>query len=185
MEIDDIDGARPKKSKQIDIKTREVNKLDDIEGAKAVPRHAPRERSGGYNVYDYSDITKQQFVSTRVTNPLNPSYTIRDENGQLAEIGEVVGSKPNVLPPERRQSELMKTSLRTDDIMGATAGTKGQGVFAENHARREYRDTNRVDDIEGAHSGSLRKAPRTNRVTNPLDPCYDAVGGKELSDPNN
>lgn len=35
MEIDDIDGARPKKVKQNDIKTRETMKIDDIEGTKA------------------------------------------------------------------------------------------------------------------------------------------------------
>ena len=35
MEIDDIDGARPKKVKQLEIKTRESNKIDDIEGTKA------------------------------------------------------------------------------------------------------------------------------------------------------
>ena len=39
MEIDDIDGARPKKVKQNDIKTREIMKLDDIEGTKATVRH--------------------------------------------------------------------------------------------------------------------------------------------------
>jgi hypothetical protein len=42
MQIDDIEGARPKKSKLNDIKTREVNKIDDIEGTKAELRHAPR-----------------------------------------------------------------------------------------------------------------------------------------------
>lgn len=35
MEINDIDGARPKKEKVNDIKTREIMKIDDIEGAKA------------------------------------------------------------------------------------------------------------------------------------------------------
>jgi uncharacterized protein YxjI len=42
MEIDDIDGARPKKVKQNDIKTRESLKISDIEGTKALIRHAPR-----------------------------------------------------------------------------------------------------------------------------------------------
>ncbi len=42
MEIDDIDGARPKKTKQLDFETRESNKIDDIEGTKAQIRHAPR-----------------------------------------------------------------------------------------------------------------------------------------------
>jgi hypothetical protein len=39
MEIDDIDGARPKKDKLADVKTRETMKINDIEGTKAVPRH--------------------------------------------------------------------------------------------------------------------------------------------------
>jgi hypothetical protein len=42
MEIDDIDGARPKKVKQDQIKTRENMKIEDIEGTKAKLRHAPR-----------------------------------------------------------------------------------------------------------------------------------------------
>jgi hypothetical protein len=42
MEIDDIEGARPKKVKQLEIATRESNKIDDIEGTKAQIRHAPR-----------------------------------------------------------------------------------------------------------------------------------------------
>jgi len=42
MEIDDIDGARPKKHKVIEFALRETMKIDDIEGTKAKPRHAPR-----------------------------------------------------------------------------------------------------------------------------------------------
>ena len=65
--------------------------------------------------------------------------------------------------------------------MGATSGTKGLGVFAEHHQRKEFRQTNRTDDIEGARSGSLKKAPTTKRMVNPLDPKYDEPGAKELS----
>jgi hypothetical protein len=66
--------------------------------------------------------------------------------------------------------------LRTDDIIGAKASTKGAGVFAENHERKEYREINRTDDIEGARAGSLRKGPNTKRVSNPLDPTYEIPG---------
>ena len=38
----DIDGARPKKDKYIHIKTRQSNKLDDIEGSKPTIRHKER-----------------------------------------------------------------------------------------------------------------------------------------------
>jgi hypothetical protein len=40
------------------IKTRESNKINDIEGTKAEARHKPRNRSPGFDAYDYSDITK-------------------------------------------------------------------------------------------------------------------------------
>jgi len=39
MDINDIDGVKPKKNKQIEYKTRETMKIDDIEGAKARVRH--------------------------------------------------------------------------------------------------------------------------------------------------
>jgi len=77
-------------------------KLDDIEGTKARPRHSPRKNSGGFDNMDYSDITKAQFVTKRVADPLNPTYKARDENGQVIDIGAVDGSLPKVLPPERK-----------------------------------------------------------------------------------
>jgi hypothetical protein len=118
-------------------------------------------------------------VSRRTTNPLNPSYQIRDESGQLVEIGDVVGSSPNGMPPARKDDRLI-ASLRTDDIIGAKAGTKGVRGLDNGMQRSPERQVNRTDDIEGAQSGSLRKCPRTNRVSNPLDPSYDVPGHKEL-----
>jgi hypothetical protein len=53
------------------------------------------------------------------------------------------------LPPKRERGEVSLT-LKTKDIIGATSGTKGLGVFAENHARREFRTINQTDDIDGA-----------------------------------
>jgi hypothetical protein len=73
-----------------------------------------------------------------------------------------------VLPPEKKDEKFKSTSLKTDDILGAKASTKGKGVFAENHERKEYRDMNKTSDIEGAFSGSLKKGLTTNRVSNAL-----------------
>jgi hypothetical protein len=42
MEIDDIEGARPKKNKIVEYETRPSMKIDDIEGTKAKLRHSPR-----------------------------------------------------------------------------------------------------------------------------------------------
>jgi hypothetical protein len=74
--------------------------------------------------------------------------------------------------------------LKTDDILGAKASTKGKGVFAENHERKEYRDMNKTSDIEGAFSGSLKKGLTTNRISNALQPTYAIPGYSELANPN-
>jgi hypothetical protein len=42
----------------IDYEGAGPNKIDDIQGTKAEMRHKPRNRSPGFDAYDYSDITK-------------------------------------------------------------------------------------------------------------------------------
>lgn len=79
------------------------------------------------------------------------------------------------MPPAKNDPRIV-ASLRTDDIAGAKASTKGLGVFGENHERREFRQMNRTDDIDGAKAGSLKKCPATNRISNPLDPTYTVPG---------
>ena len=49
-------------------------------------RHKPRNNAAGYSAFDYSDVTKKPVVSMRCSNPLDPVYTIADENGSC-EIG--------------------------------------------------------------------------------------------------
>ena len=61
-------------------------------------------------------------------------------------------------------------SLNIHDIEGAKASTKGLGVFAVNHQRKEFRNSLDIKDIDGAHSGSLKKCPQTKRCYNPLNP---------------
>lgn len=83
MDVTDIHGAFPKRAWHVDARTKETNKIDDIEGTKAHQRHSPRKNSAGYTSYDYTDVTKAHFHTKRVANPMNPSYTIRDEDGKL------------------------------------------------------------------------------------------------------
>ena len=83
MDVKDIPGARARNDWIHDAKTKETNKIDDIDGTRAMPRHQPRKNSAGYTSYDYTDITRTQFASKRSVNPLIPNYTIRDENGSL------------------------------------------------------------------------------------------------------
>lgn len=184
MDVNDIEGARPTKVKVIEKAMRETMKIDDIGGTTSKVLHKPRARSPGYNNYDYSDITKAQFVSQRVVNPLNPTYKARDENGNVIDIGEVEGSKPMGLPKQHDTANKPFT-LRTDDIHGAQASTKGLGAFHETNTRKEFRQTNRNDDIPGAQAGSLKKSPQTKRNTNPLNPSYEDPGHKDLGSTQN
>ena len=57
MNVNDIEGARPRKYEVIEFARRETMKINDIEGTKAKIRHQPRNRSPDFNAYDYSDIT--------------------------------------------------------------------------------------------------------------------------------
>lgn len=70
-------------------------------------------------------------------------------------------------------------AMRTDDITGAQTSTKGLGVFSH-HQRRQYNETNNTADIFGAKSGTLKKGPTTQRVSNPLSPDYQFLGRDDL-----
>ena len=72
--------------------------ISDIDGTKARARHAARPGRGSspqvVDQMDYRDVTNVDFKSTRTTNPLNPGYVHRTEDGKLTDIGEVKGSHP-------------------------------------------------------------------------------------------
>ena len=71
----------------------------------------------------------------RCSNPLDPVYTVSDENGKTCDIGLVDGSKPAKMPDApKEQAKNRCGSLSTNDIDGAKTSTKGLGVFA--HAKR-------------------------------------------------
>jgi hypothetical protein len=38
-------------------------------------------RSTQYDSFNYNDITKTKFISSRSVNPLTPSYTVKDDKG--------------------------------------------------------------------------------------------------------
>ena len=60
---------------------------------------------------DYRDVTHVDFKTTRNINPLVPTYIVRDDDGKTQEIGPVEGSVPCVLPPARKDTNFVKTSL--------------------------------------------------------------------------
>ena len=132
---------------------------------------------------NYRDVTHTGFMTKRETNPLMPTYTIRDEDKKMIEIGSVFGSTSVVLPPARTDERFKCTTLTTSDIHGCKIGTKGLGNF-HNRARRGYRVTNEKNDIIGAQPDSLKKCPQTKRNTHPLDPDYQFLGRTELKNIN-
>lgn len=137
MAIDDIDKSRPKADAMAGRPTRDVMKIDDIQGTRAQARHKPRQNSNGFTSYDYNDVTKIERKSKRCSNPLDPTYTITDENGQSVEIGVVAGSKPARMPDPPKDRSSFGGSLNTSDIAGAQTSTKGLGVFANVQRRSE------------------------------------------------
>lgn len=106
MNIDDVDGARPAENKYQGIPTRNVLGVQDIEGAQPrINQHIKVGRNNrNYNSLNYRDVTHDYFKSSRSTNPLMPSYMIRDEDGKLVEISDVPGGKPGTLPPPRKDN---------------------------------------------------------------------------------
>lgn len=75
MNVSDLDGARPKQERVLN--TRETNKIHDIEGASPkVKKH--RKMFETYSNINYNDVTDKLRKSARITDLMNPSYTLRD-----------------------------------------------------------------------------------------------------------
>lgn len=60
------------------------------------------------------------------------------------------------------------------------ASTKGKGTFYDRE-RKDFRDINQTGDIFGAQVSTLKKAPTTERQTNPLSPDYKIPGAVEYA----
>ena len=187
MAIDDIERSRPKADAMQGRPTRDVMKTDDIQGTKAQMRHRPRQNSGGFTTYDYTDVTKIERKSKRCSNPLDPTYTAVDEAGKSYSIGEVEGSKPARMPDPPKDRSAYGGSLQTGDIAGAQTSTKGLGVFANVTRRSDQMTSTNLDtkNVLGAQSGTLLKGVKTTRQGNPLDGNYQYPGQSELTDANN
>ena len=165
MAIDDIERCRPKADAMQGRPTRDVMKTDDIAGTKAQMRHRPRQNSGGFTTYDYTDVTKIERKSKRCSNPLDPTYTAVDEDGKAYSIGQVEGSKPARMPDPPKDRASYGGSLATGDIAGAQTSTKGLGVFANVTRRSEQMTSTNLDtkNVFGAQSGTLMKGVKTTR----------------------
>ena len=136
MHIDDIQGVRPAKKKHLNVATKDILNISDIQGSKSRPRINFRNNLNmNYSALDYRDVTNADFKTTRTTNPLSPTYIVRDEKGEKTEIGRVPGSIPCVLPPERKDLDRISLSLKTRDIEGCGIGKILSGPFKDRERR--------------------------------------------------
>ena len=118
--------------------------VKDIDGAKAKKVYV---RQTAYDSFNYKDITKTQFVSSRTVNPLHPTYQVRDQDGQVIEIGGIDRSSPKKLPT--RTTGGFFDGLQIADIPGTAVGSRRVGNF-HNKERSHFRQTNDIKEIEGA-----------------------------------
>jgi hypothetical protein len=173
----DIEGAHPKPL--YPYRMRNPIGVSDIEGAYVgwKPHHKQVHPAPKDNISCQDINGDGLFKSTRHVDPLSPRYQydvpeITDDAGTTSRlsswrIGDVAGNKPRS-PPKAIADH---NSLEVHDIPGAYAGYLPPVV----HARRHYRNTNFVGDIEGTQPGF--QPFRTTRTTNPLSPSYALLDG--------
>ena len=51
------------------------------------------------------------------------------------------------------------------------------------HNRKEFREINKTNDIEGTHAGSLKKGITTHRILDPQNPNYGRYNPEALDKP--
>jgi len=106
--------------------------ISDIEGSKPKPEKFFNKP----NLNDIKDINQEwEFQTKRTTNPLEPNYQTRDEEGNLVTIGNIEGAKPRL---QHEVKEPYIRSLHTGDIAGASAGS----LLSRYSNRKDARETN-------------------------------------------
>ena len=144
-----------------------------IEGSKTKKKYI-RNNIGNvkYHYLNYSDLTQEIFSSGRCTNPLDPIYNFRKDNGEVIKYGFIEKSKPQTNYPFYHP---VPFGLKTDDIVGAQVGSKNKiNAFTG----MNFNLVN--NDIRGTSVGSLKKGISTKRCTNPIYPKYPYLGAVEL-----
>lgn len=151
--------------------TKLTNNIDDIVGSKPGwrPDHVQARYSAPpYPIMECQDISKQtsRYVdrTSRSTNSLDPVYHI---NGETIDTQ----FKPSPSKPYIEGNHL----LQTKDILGAYPGWT-----PNKFDRREFRNTNHLDDIKGAKADSIKHGITTNRSLHPLQPYYPSLDGEVL-----
>ncbi|TMW64030.1 hypothetical protein Poli38472_014147 [Pythium oligandrum] len=173
--VSDIDGTSFKK--KVIQNPRSPTRLDDIPGAQAgwlpankrpLREHPPRD------IIDVADIVNVGFKSSRVTNVLNPVYTV---NGMTSQDDAQMRSK--ILHPQLQKPSY---ALQTSDIAGANPYDASKNVVGgiPNEKRRGFRTTNRTDDINGAKADTVLHSIHSNRRVDPNWPEYVVLDGRRV-----
>ena len=146
--------------------------VHDIEGARPKPEIMLQKP----DFMCPTDINRDEmFTTKRTTNPLVPSYMVRDEDNNVVEIGEVHGSKPTqFVSPEKNAHD---RHLNIQDIEGAKSTSFGIGNIQKE--RSSPKNPNDIGDIEGSMAGTLKRNFIGPRCSNPLDPEYQLPGHSE------
>lgn len=168
INIDDISGARPKKLHRLHKYERKTNYIEDIAGSRAKKEYC---RGTILNPLDCKDINEFRiFKTNRITNPLQPTYDVQNEDNTKCEIGFVEGSRSRIRHPERPNKE-GSLNLKCEDIEGCKTSTVGN-QYIKNRSHLTYTNTNLTKDIPGAQISTLKKGIQTKRHLNPLVPQY-------------
>ena len=162
ISANDIEGTKPEVYYKWSI--RDHISVKDIDGA----RPKPEIYYSKPDLMNPKDINGEAFHTKRQTNPLEPEYVCRDEDGKLVTIGAIDGSVSK--PIIKLSQNPHKRNLDSSDIDGARPNTVGLGPLGT----RERNYVKKIDasDIEGTNSGSHKQGITTKRITNPLAPKY-------------
>lgn len=172
IQVNDIAGTQCKKIMS-KWQGRSSLKNDDIE--KCSPRKPYLRQNISpyvYNFIDYNDVTRDEFKTGRMTNPLEPMYRLGYVTGEKVKIGPIDGNKPVVFSKYTYPDPF---NLRNNDINGSSAGTKNT---INKFTGMNFMYTS--NDIYGAQKDTRKKGIVTNRHLNPLVPKYPYLGEKEL-----
>jgi len=71
-------------------------RVNDIQGSSS--RALTNQRQASYSNMDYRDVTDVDFKTKRHTNPLNPTYKVRDEDNKVVHAGPILGNQPKTIP---------------------------------------------------------------------------------------
>jgi len=123
IDIKDIEGAKPNPYTRYNIQ-RKTNQVEDIDGAKPKKEWIPEGKPSSLDVRDINYFW--EFHTKRQTDPLSPRYKVVSEDNKLVEYGQL-DNKATIRHP-KDVNKVTSSDLRTGDIDGAQASTSVQKV---------------------------------------------------------